>query len=396
MAQFFQIIPVLLIFGASYCFCDPSEVQGENDSIPPPSTKPASPSSSFKSFTGKVTKNKVRLRLQPNLDGIILKELSCGDLFIVTGEIDDFYAVKPESTMKGYIFRSYVLDGNVEGNNVNVRSEPDINAVVLTQLHQGTSVNGILCAGNTKWLSIDLPENIRFYVAKNYITNIGDDTVLASIQSRRKQVADRLSAIETSIKNELEKPFSQIQLTSYVNDLKVIISQNHDLSDIAEYAQALIRTTQEQYLALSQGKQIAESKETPSNQIALQETTSFTASPSAHRYISFALEQQEENIVEEAIRTGKCVNKEAFYAQDRDQAEELLGQLVPYERPVKNRPGDFILVNAKTKVPVAYLYSNKVDLLSSAGQNVRLLVSSRPNHYFALPTYFVYDLQVSP
>lgn len=65
----------------------------ESNHPPQPVVPPAPPQSPFQAFTGKVTKNKVRLRLQPNLDGPILRELKQGDLLIVVGETDDFYAV---------------------------------------------------------------------------------------------------------------------------------------------------------------------------------------------------------------------------------------------------------------------------------------------------------------
>src|SRR5262249_24708062 len=85
----------------------------------------------FKPFTEKIVRNKVRLRLQPNLESKILREFNKGDLLIVMADKGDFYAVKPPVDFKGFIFRTFVLDNVVEGNRVNVRLEPDLEAIVI-------------------------------------------------------------------------------------------------------------------------------------------------------------------------------------------------------------------------------------------------------------------------
>src|SRR5437868_353843 len=89
--------------------------------------RPTTTLTKLEPFTGKITKNRVRLRLQPHLDGTILKELSKEALVIVNGAEDEFYAVQPAPDAKGYVFRTYILDGEVVGNHINVRLEPDTN-----------------------------------------------------------------------------------------------------------------------------------------------------------------------------------------------------------------------------------------------------------------------------
>ena len=102
-------------------YADPSTYsrssQNENDASAAQFVE--TPVTPFTSFTGKVTKNKVRLRLQPNLEGPILKELVQGDMLIIIGETEDFYAVQPPTGSKAYVFRTYILDGVVEASRVN-------------------------------------------------------------------------------------------------------------------------------------------------------------------------------------------------------------------------------------------------------------------------------------
>ncbi len=360
------------------------------DESRPPTSATTKPSVTFEPFTGKITGSKVRLRLQPNLDGTILKELNRGDLLVITGEYDEYYAVKPESSYKGYVYRSYVIDNVVEANHVNLRLEPDTNAPILTQLGEGDTIQGTMCPENNKWLMIDLPETVCFYVAKEYVQRLGDAGLFRRIETRKTQVSHRLEELEHAVTRELQKSFSTIQLVPIVNELQTIIAQNEDQPALTSKAQALIKTAQTEYLTRSQS--LAEAKQISSCPSPEESVATAQPEPQSH-YASLALEQQEKGIVETAIQSGKVSSREMFYSGEVRIAEELLGQIVPYDRIVRGRPGDFMFVDAKTKVPVAYLYSCHIDLSSYVGQTVRIAVSSRPNHQFALPAYFVHELK---
>src|SRR5690606_31340485 len=63
----------------------------------------------FTPFTGQVTRDRVRMRLQPTLESPVIRELDRGDLLVVVNEVDDFYAVSPPTDMKAFIYRTYVL-----------------------------------------------------------------------------------------------------------------------------------------------------------------------------------------------------------------------------------------------------------------------------------------------
>lgn len=339
----------------------------------------------FESFTGKITGTRVRMRLGPSLDGLILKELSQGDLVVVTGEEGDFYAVKPDSTWKGYVYRAYILDNTVEAHNVNLRLEPDTGSPILFRLNQGDRVVGSLCQDNNKWLIVDLPADLRFYVAKSYITKVGDASFYQKTVAKRAQIAAKLDQLEHAVRSELQKPFQDIQLVPLVTDLKTIAAQNQEFPELASRAQVLIQTTQEEYLARSQGR--SSGQEIAMLPSRVEQPRPVDALP--HRFASCALEDQEKGIVTQAVQSGKTVD--TFYQEEASASLDLFGQLIPYERIVRNRPGDFMLVDAKTKVPLAYLYSTKVDLSLYSGQMIKARVSPRPNHHFALPAFFVLE-----
>jgi len=337
-------------------------------------------------FTGKISGNKVRMRLSPTLDAAILSELNKDDLIVVTGEVDEFYSVKPSPSTKAYVYRAYVLDDVVEASNVNVRLEPNNHAPILSQLNQGDHVSGVLCANNNKWLEIAPPESIRFYVAKNFVSKAGDETLYQKTENRRQETQQKLASLEEAIEKEMKRPFATIKLVPFIDELKTITTESQDLPELAGQAETMILSAQEQYVSLSQNQQHTSEE---GEQIALSEQAGF------YRFASFALEKQERALVEEAIANGQATSQEEFYTKECSNAEEMTGQLIPYERTSSTRPGDFMLVDIKTKVPVAYLYSSSIDLKEYIGRTITAVASGRPNHHYALPAFFVHEARVS-
>lgn len=202
--RFFKAIPFLV---ASLTLFLPSFTHAH----PVPTTPPVL-EQKFTPFTGKIIRNKVRLRLQPNLEGTIIRELDKGELLLVIGEDEDFYLVRPPQDIKAYVFRTYVLDNVVEGKHVNVRLYPELEAPVLGQLNQGETINGVISPLNSKWLEILPPQTAKFYVCKEFMEKIGSAEKLVDIQKRNKEVQSLFETSEEITRLELQKPFTEIVL----------------------------------------------------------------------------------------------------------------------------------------------------------------------------------------
>ena len=91
-------------------------------------------------------------------------------------------------------------------------------------------------------------------------------------------------------------------------------------------------------------------------------------------------------------QTGKHSAKE-FYDDQKKQAFTLKGIIDPYTRPVKNKPGDYMLLNSSSKLPIAFLYSTTTNLQDYVGHEVSIQVVPRVNNNFAFPAYFVLQLE---
>lgn len=373
------------------------------------------PITPFSSFTGKVIKNKVRLRLQPNLESPILKELAQGDMLIVIGETEDFYAVQPPVGLKSYVFRTYILDNIVEASRVNVRLEPDLDAPVIAQLHSGDRIEGTVSPLNSKWLEIAPPMSARFYVAKDFLENLGDPSVMATIEKQRNEANILLNTTYLASQTEMQKSFPEISLDGIYANLNKIVNNYKSFPEQVSRAKELISSIQDNYLQKKiayleaktkivqddwqmKNSQLSEQMKSQQQKMSHLEQQLKKNSGSVP-YISQAnngLSNKmaawlpvEQSLYEKWARTNSDRSQEEFYQYQGESAIALKGIIEPYNRVIKNKPGDYILVNQSNHLPIAYLYSTQVNLQDKVGHEVTIHGVSRDNHSFAFPAYFV-------
>jgi Bacterial SH3 domain len=374
-------------------------------------------------FTGAIIGSKVRMRVQPSLEGYVVRETTNGEMFVVAGEMNDYYAVIPPKETKGFVFRTFILDGMVEGERVNVRLFPDIDAPVIGQLNRGDKVVSVISDVNNKWLEIDLPENSRFFIAKEYIENKGGPELFATIEKKRAEAVHLLSAASLFAQAEIQKSFEQIDLDCINDQFEQIAREYHDLPVIVEQVRDTTTLMQDIYVqkkvAFLEGKAshksvVSEIEHDHLEKLAKlgSETSPFNEEKQISQIVSAATktiglastlgdkeitdkmliwQPLEESLYHLWAATNGEKTIEEFYAEEEQAAMFLTGIVEPYNRPVKNRPGDFLLRN--DNMPVAFLYSTHINLEKLVGQKVTLLATPRPNHNFAFPAYFVISVE---
>jgi len=385
-----------------------------------PAVKSSESSKSFQSFTGKVVKNKVRIRQQPRIESPIVRELNSGDMFIVVDEGDEFYTILPLVGTKGYVHRSYILDGIVEGNRVNVRLEPDADAPVITQLSGGEHIDGKISPLNSKWLEIEIPASTRFFISKDYVIKLGDASFMAKVEKRREDVNFLLNSTHLSSQNEMQKPFPEIQLKEVYANYEKIISNYTDFPDqVARardlqsklqddylqkkipYLEAKAKMTQQelnsqmkaQQLKLAQLEQQLEREKAKSSKhndsrssFGGEIASANTSGVNDKMSIWIPIEQQQ---FEAWSLQNNNASREDFYKEQRQEAVAIRGIVEPFNRSIKNKPGDYIIMNQTSHLPIAFVYSTQVNLQSKVGQEVTILGAPRSNNNFAFPAYFV-------
>jgi len=340
---------------------------------------------SFAPFTGKVNAEKVRIRLQPDLDGYIVRELNRNEYISVIGHEGDFYCIQPADSLKAYIFRSFVLDGIVEGNRVNVRLEPDLEAPVIGHVNSGDRIDGTISSINRKWLEISPPASTRFYVSKEYIDYAGGPELKAKMAKRKETVKQLLEAAQLYSDQELAHEFEEIDFERVKEGFLTIIHEYTDFPKKAMLAKDALTKVQEQYLQ----KRIA----------YLEEKAALVTSPNRHsksKKVSAVPHVKMWGTIEEGLfttwtRTNDNKPMEDFYEEQRIVATAVSGILEPFKSPVKNKPGDYII--KRKNLPIAYIYSTKVDLDDYVGKQVTVKGSPRSNNNFAFPAYFVHEVE---
>lgn len=372
-----------------------------------------------KAFTGRITRDRVRLRLSPTTDSPIIKELRRGDMFLVTDEQDDFFAVKPMNGTKAYVYRTYVLDGVVEGNKVNVRIEPHTEAPVIGQLNMGDRVKGKISEKNSKWLEIDPPASARFFVSADFVEKIGDADYLARFEKREDEVNDLLNGTYLISQQELQKPFSEIEPERVVENYQRIIEEYTEFPREVKQAKEYQAKFQDAYLHkkvayLEEKTRNASRSWNPPEEMhtAMQDreqqhhAASSKPKSTTDLYNQWVHDREASDMnarmalwipveiayYEEWAKKNEDRPIEDFYEEQRSSALALRGIIEPYDRPVRNKPGDYLLVNRANRLPIAYVYSTQVNLQDMVGQEVTLEAVLRPNNNFAYPAYFILNV----
>jgi len=379
-------------------------------------------------FTGATVREKVRLRLQPDLNAKVVKDLGRGELLLIVGEDNSFYRVKPDFDQRAYVYAKYVNDGKISGERVNVRLQPDLESPILIQMATGDQVVATAPASGN-WLEITIPDSVVFYVAKEYVEKVGDANYLSNLRKEERELRHQTELATSMGKMELQKPFETIDLTAPRQAFKRALNLSGNKSDKRAHVEQLLQDMEHAYAEkreahLSSIPPKPISAPVPGNSAAgasltlEQELNAYHTkinkldeklnSPTADKDVALQRETTQSMgetldrwapvegayLVSWADRKGlNQASFDEFYAEQRQNSRTLQGIIQPYSGQVKNRPGDFILVATDTRKPLAYLYSTQVNLANSAGKQVTLIGIPRNNNQFAYPAYFVLSLE---
>ncbi len=365
----------------------------------------------FKAFSGKVVANKVRMRVKPDLDSHIIRQVSKNDLLLIVGEEGSFYAVQPPKDTKAYVFRSYILDDRVEANRVNVRIEPNPDGAIIGQFQQGDLVKGQVCAVNHKWLEITPPSSTRFYVSKEFIDKVGGPEYIANMERRKAQVEEMLTTAYFAAESECKKNYEDMQVQGLIEQFQTVIRQYPEFPEAVHQAKEGLALLKETYLnkKISYLEEKAELSPSAKQELLMRHkeensellnnaTAKVNPDLFAKRIAHLDMTDQMRfwDTVEEslylswsAFHTGRKMDD--FYAEQKVNATVLTGKITVYDHPIKNKPGNFLLRGIDA--PLAYLYSTCVDLQKYEGKQVSVLVSPRANNHFAFPAYYVLGVE---
>ncbi|MES2345056.1 MAG: SH3 domain-containing protein [Chlamydiota bacterium] len=362
-----------------------------------PTTLPTSykAPAAFRPFTGKIKGKKVRMRVHADLESQIIRELDRNELVSVIAEKGEFYAVEPPSGVKAYVFRSFILDNVVEGNRVNVRLEPNLEAPIIGHLNAGDKIDGTISPLNNKWYEIAPPSNVQFFIAKEFVDNIGGLEVKNQMDKRRQTVEQLIEAAALLSKAELRKPFEEIDINRITRNYNTVIKDYVEFNEHVQKAKEALANVQETYLqkrlsyleeraTLAQDSSEHDDDREQASEPVLANTDSITDKMKLWDPIEEALFLSWAQFNDEKTM-------EEYYEEQTLCSMAITGILEAYTAPVKNKPGDFLLKDRD--LPVAYVYSSQVNLQNLVGKKVTVLAVPRPNNNFAFPAYYVLSIE---
>lgn len=349
----------------------------------------------FEPFTGRVAKGKVRLRTTPHIDGFIVQELPKGSLLLVDGEHDGFFQVQAPEQVKGYVFRTFVLDGKVEGSRVNVRLAPDLEAPVIAQLNSGDTIDGQVYSQNPKWIECHPPATARFFVASEYLEKAGDARYIVECQERKSKSFQLLVDAKAAIEYEFGKPFDEMNVEPILALCQELVDQYPDYEEVTEQAKELMAKVNADYKERKISHLEGKAKDADLLAAKLHELEptlneidpKLGISPFPLKLTSW--QDVEQSYIAAFKKQHLNATEEEFYRVELQKAITLSGILTPYLRPVKNKPGDYLLLDPADNHPLAYLYSTKINLQETLGDQVEIVACPRPNNHFAYPAYYV-------
>jgi hypothetical protein len=341
----------------------------------------------FKSFTGKVLGYKVRLRTKPDLESHIIAKLNKSDLLLVVGQEEDFWKVAPLPETKAYVFRSYILDGKIEANRVNIRLSPTTDAPIIGQLKRGDVIDGEISKLDHKWLEIAPPKSTVFYIAKEFVGYAGTKTYITTMNRKKSEVKDLLNTAYLMVEKECKKPFDQMHSEKAISLFEKIIEEYAEFDEFVVQAKEGLTLLKDNYLqkkiAFLEKKAaipgVAEVVETPKPFIKKD-----TPSPKMESW-----KDVETSLFQKWTAFHPNKSMDDFYAEQKIGAIKLTGIVRRFNHDIKNKPGNYVLEG--TDSPIGYLYSTMVDLEKYADKKITVNVSPRSNHHFAFPAYFVIE-----
>jgi hypothetical protein len=343
------------------------------------------------------------MRAAPNLEGAIIEKLNKQDLILVVDEKENYFAISPPENIKLYVFKSYVIDNVIEADRVNVRLKPDLESSVLGQLSKTQTIQGNTCKDHEKWLEITPPKNIHFYVSKEYVKRVGDASYIVFMQERKKEVQKLLNSAFFLAQKECKKEYSEMKMEKAVSQFETIIKGYSDFPNFVKQAKEGLSLLKDTYLQKKISYLETKANVSPEEKEKIFKQVKSFEKPKLQKPLTFdkktkSLTFKMTEKMKLWIKTekelfstwstyhpGKLI--EDFYNDQKANAISLSGIIENYDKPVRNKPGNYILKGEN--IPIAFLYSTLIDLEEHVGKNITILVSPRPNNNFAFPAYFV-------
>ena len=181
-------------------------------------------------FLGRVKGKNINVRGGNNLNFEILTQLQDQETVIVLSESPGWYQIDPPQTAFLWINKSYVKEGIVTADSVNVRGSPTLAGTLNCQLARNDAVEVVVEEG--EWLKIKPPPQAKAWVSKDYVAYEKpldqDMEVLKAEKAKALQESRKVKILEAAqVYEEAEfyKPVDQIQVNNILANYQSLLNE---------------------------------------------------------------------------------------------------------------------------------------------------------------------------
>ena len=121
----------------------------------------------------RVTGDRVSLRSAPSLDSAVLNRAMSGEILKELDRTNNWIAVEAPHYMDAWVAASYISNGIVTPEKLNVRSGPNRNYAVLTIVERGTKLK-VMDRFND-WIKVTPPKGSRVWISSKYTESIAPE-----------------------------------------------------------------------------------------------------------------------------------------------------------------------------------------------------------------------------
>ena len=156
----------------------------------------------------RVTGDRVSLRTAPSLEAGVLDRAMRGDVFKELGRSNEWVAVEAPEYVDAWVSESYLTNGVVIPNRLNVRSGPNRNYAVLTVVEEGTKLEEL--DRFHEWVKVAPPEGSRVWIHVDYTESVPSE--VGELVEEPRMIASKAVALDDV---ELVLPVLPLELDTY-------------------------------------------------------------------------------------------------------------------------------------------------------------------------------------
>lgn len=181
-------------------------------------------------FLGRMKGKNINVRGGNNLNFEVLTQLQDQEPVIVLGESSGWYQIDPPAAAYLWINKSYVKDGILTADAVNVRCSPTLAGTLNCQLAKNDMVEVISEEG--EWLKIKPPAQAKAWVSMDFVVyekpldedmnQLRAEKIQSLQESRKKKMLEAAQVYEEA---EFYKPVDQIKVEAVLSNYQNLLNE---------------------------------------------------------------------------------------------------------------------------------------------------------------------------